>query len=98
VVAAGGKTWAVHVVSMRTDETARKEAERFTAAGFPVAFRDTDVPGKGRWVRVYVGPFENREAAEAAARRVTESGVHDYTQVHHVAVEDLRAAPGREDR
>ena len=31
-----------------------------------------DLPGKGRWFRVIVGGFENREKAKAAADQITE--------------------------
>jgi cell division protein FtsN len=53
--------------SIRTDAHAARK--RIMVKGFPAGIFEADLPGKGRWYRVYVGPYET----EAEARRALEA-------------------------
>jgi cell division septation protein DedD len=87
----------VHVVSVTTREGALQEAKTLAAGVRPTFVKSTEVPGKGTWWRVYVGPFGTREEAERAAAEVKASG-RDYAQVYRLARADIEAGTGREER
>jgi DedD protein len=96
--ASAGSIWGVHLASLRTEAGARQEAARFEAKGMATLLREVEIEGKGRWVRVYAGPFAERGEAEAAARRVRELGLQEYALVQRLAAENSRPGTGREDR
>jgi DedD protein len=95
---AAGHVWGVHLASLRTEAGAREEAARFVGKGFATVLREVEIEGKGRWVRVYVGPFPERKEAEEAAARVRALGLQDYAQVQRLPAEESRVGTGREDR
>jgi cell division septation protein DedD len=72
------------------------EAKRLSASDRPTFVKETEVPGKGTWWRVYVGPFGARAEAERAAVALRESG--EDAQVYRLARAELEAGTGREDR
>ena len=82
--AAPGGTYAVHVSSVKSESGANQESAVLAAAGWPAFVRAVDLPDKGRWYRVYVGPYADREAARGAEAQVRASGQHEYTQVQRV--------------
>ncbi|MGQ0722098.1 MAG: SPOR domain-containing protein [Candidatus Eiseniibacteriota bacterium] len=92
-----GGIWGVHLASMRTVAGAREEEARFTAKGFATVLREVEIEGKGRWVRVYVGPFADRNQASEAAARVRALGLQEYAQVQRLPAEES-VGTGREDR
>lgn len=94
---AGQEVWAVHVSSFQTQAAADGEAARFAAAGLPTVLHAVDVPGKGRWVRIYVGPFADRATAEEAAGRVR-AGIQEYTMVRRLPAGELQDGTGRGGR
>jgi cell division septation protein DedD len=85
------------VSSFQTRESADEEAARFAAAGFPTVLHGVDVPGKGRWVRIYVGPFADRATADDAAGRVR-AALQEYTMVRRLPAGELEDGTGREGR
>jgi DedD protein len=54
--------WVVQVGSTQERFEADRIAARFASRGAKVSV--ADVPGKGRWYRVRLGPFDTREAAD----------------------------------
>jgi cell division protein FtsN len=46
--------------------------EKLNSLGFASRVAMKEIPGKGRWFRVIVAGFENREKAKATADRITE--------------------------
>lgn len=54
--------WVVQVGSTQERFEAERIAARFAGRGARVSV--ADVPGKGRWYRVRLGPFDTREAAD----------------------------------
>jgi cell division septation protein DedD len=85
------------VSSFQTQASADEEAARFAAAGLPTVFHRVEVPDKGRWIRIYVGPFADRATAEGAAGRIR-AGIQEYTMVRRLPAGELQDGTGREDR
>ncbi len=63
-VGTGG--WALQVYSLRDSTSAEKEIERLERQGIRAAYRVVELPGSGRWWRIYVGSFATRAEARAA--------------------------------
>jgi cell division septation protein DedD len=82
--ATSGPGYAVHVSSVKSKSGADEEAATIAATGVPVFVREVDLETKGRWYRIYIGPYADNEPArrEEAERRAT--GKYDYTQVQRV--------------
>jgi cell division septation protein DedD len=94
---AGETVWAVHVSSFQTQASADEQAARFESAGLPTLFHAVEVPDKGRWIRIYVGPFADRATAEEAAGRIR-AEIQEYTMVRRLPAGELQDGTGREDR
>lgn len=74
-----GLSCLVQVMSVRDKATADREAARITEAGAPAFSHEESLPEKGVWHRVYLGPFDGRGEAEAAAEHLKAEGViNDY--------------------
>jgi cell division septation protein DedD len=87
----------VHVVSVTTKEGALREARTLGAGVRPTFVKSTEIPGKGTWWRVYVGPFGTRVEAERAVAEIKASG-RDYAQVYRLVRAEIEAGTGREER
>ncbi len=55
--------YAVHVSSFQESVRAREEVSFLQSREFPVFIVFLDLGAKGKWYRVYAGPFESREEA-----------------------------------
>ncbi len=64
----------LQVLSVQDANAARQEADRLFEQGVPAFVRAEDVPGKGVWNRVYVGPFETEAEARAAGNNLKVAG------------------------
>jgi cell division septation protein DedD len=93
-----GEAFMVHVSSLRTEAAARREARRFENAGYPTLSREEEIAGKGKWVRVYVGPYGERGSAKTVAGEIRASGLATYTRVYRLPEDQLREGMGRGDR
>ncbi len=60
----------VQVAAYQESRKAQKMMERLNPLGFTPRVVMRDLPGKGRWFRVIVGGFENREKAKEAADQI----------------------------
>ena len=75
-VAAGGERnpgegrFEIQVAAYRDRPKAEQTIEKLKPLGFTSRVVMKDLPGKGRWFRVIVGGFENREKAKAAADQI----------------------------
>jgi cell division septation protein DedD len=75
-VAAGGEgipgegRFEIQVAAYRDRPKAEQTIEKLKPLGFAFRVVMKDLPGKGRWFRVIVGGFENREKAKATADRI----------------------------
>ncbi len=65
----------VQVMSVQDEAAAQKEADRLFNLGVPAFSRGEEVPDKGLWHRVYVGPFETSGDAKVAAETLKKQGV-----------------------
>ena len=64
----------IQVQSGQDAAAAQKEADRLFQLGAPAFSRAEQVPDKGVWNRVYIGPFENEADANAAAEALKKQG------------------------
>ena len=64
----------VQVMSGQDEAAAQKEAERLFNLGVPAFSRAEQVPDKGVWNRVYLGPFETESDAAVAAETLKKQG------------------------
>jgi len=65
--APGGK-YTLQVGSFSTDGEAQAELKKVQDAGVSAQVRPVDVPGKGKWYRLYVGSYASREMATVAGQ------------------------------
>jgi len=60
----------IQVAAYQESRKAEQMMEKLSPLGFASRVVMKDLPGKGRWFRVIVGGFENREKAKAAADQI----------------------------
>jgi cell division septation protein DedD len=63
---AGGGTYYVQVAAFRDAKDAAGIQQHLQAAGFASRIRRVDLPDRGTWYRLQVGPYASRDAADAA--------------------------------
>ncbi len=62
--------FGLQVAAFREPAKAQDDVEALRRLGLPAFSVPADIPGKGRWVRVFAGPFPTAPAAEAARARL----------------------------
>lgn len=67
---AGKGRFEIQVAAYRDNRKAEQTMEKLKPLGFASRVVIKDLPGKGKWFRVIVGGFENREKAKAAADQI----------------------------
>ncbi len=73
--------YSVHVGSFRQLSRAEKLRELAQEKGLePIFILPVELPGSGRWLRVMVGRYGDRDAAAEAAARLLASGLFSYAQ------------------
>ncbi len=70
-----GAEVVVQVMSVQDEAAAQKEASRLFDLGVPAFTRAEQLPERGLWSRVYVGPFETESDAAVAAETLKKQGV-----------------------
>ncbi len=55
--------YVIQAVSTSDMSDARASRKKIMAAGFPAGVVEVDLPGKGTWYRVYIGPYETESEA-----------------------------------
>ncbi|MFH1844015.1 MAG: SPOR domain-containing protein [bacterium] len=65
-VPVGQAGWALHLYSVSSEASAEKMVRQLARFELPAAWRLREVPGKGRWYRVYVGSFPDQRSAQEA--------------------------------
>ncbi len=68
------RRYLVQVGAYSSIESARAVSDRVVSSGLR-PYQETVRTDKGEWIRVRIGPFENREAAEQALRNLKAAGV-----------------------
>jgi cell division protein FtsN len=95
--ATSGPGFAVHVSSVKSKSGADEEAATIAATGVPVFVREVDLETKGRWYRIYIGPYADKETARREEAELRATGKYDYTQVQRVPA-GIANAGSRESR
>lgn len=62
--------WVIHISSFRESIKAREEVAYLESREFPVFIVFLDLGAKGKWYRVYAGPFRSREAAAVVKKNL----------------------------
>lgn len=75
----GAASFYVQVASFRDTNESATTRQKLQAAGFASRIQKADVPGRGTWYRLQVGPYASRDAASAAqtdlAKRLHMQGI-----------------------
>jgi cell division protein FtsN len=66
----GKERFEIQVAAYQDSRKAEKTTERLKPLGFAPQVLMKELPGKGKWFRVVIGGFDNREKAKAAADRI----------------------------
>lgn len=64
--------YAVQIHSVRDRMAAEKGVQELEEEGLSAFYRVAEVAGRGKWHRIYIGPFESLKAAKAEAMRMAE--------------------------
>lgn len=64
------EVYSVHTSSFKTLEQAKTAQNRLVAQGYQSFIMDAEIPGKGRWHRVYAGKYSTRQNALQAAEEM----------------------------
>ena len=62
----GRDGWTLHVYSQPDSLLVQQQVASLARSGYTSDWRAIELPGKGRWYRIYMGSFPSRAAAEAA--------------------------------
>ena len=77
---AEGEYYSVQVSSHKKYDSAAARVETLKAQGHNFSFRAVNIPGRGKWHRVFTGKYESRDDALKAGKELREKGViKDFT-------------------
>ena len=85
--------YAVHVASFKTLKQAQANVEQLNAQGQQAFVEEANVPGSGKWYRVYAGKFDTRQKASAAAVEMKNKKLIDKIFIHHLPQNKSAAKP-----
>ena len=66
----GKEAWFIQVASFQSVDDANRRAKELKDRGYKVLVVKADIPGKGAWYRVRLGPFNSVDKAKALALKV----------------------------
>ena len=70
-----GGGWVIQVASLRDIEKAETVRDKFKERGYPAYTQQAIVEGRGKWSRVRIGPYRDREQAGRDLARLQQAGV-----------------------
>ncbi len=70
--------YLIHVSSFRSRKSAEIEVSNLSKHGLQAFYRYESVKGKGKWFRVYIGIFKNRQEAMEKGAELLRKGVISY--------------------
>jgi cell division septation protein DedD len=79
-----GGSFLIHVSSFRGSDKARTEMSYLVDLDFPVFIVYIDLGAKGKWYRVYSGPFELREEARQAKKNLDDTPGVRFTRITQI--------------
>ncbi len=74
--------YSIHFASFKNLRNANKKVNAVKKKGKLVFWKDTNVPGKGRFYRLYLGKYENRTEASEFWKKLRKEGVVSYYGIH----------------
>lgn len=80
-----GDWYLIHISSFRTSIKAREEITYLESREFPVFIVFLDLGAKGKWYRVYCGPFRRREEASVVKKNLDDLSRVRFTRISKVA-------------
>ena len=75
ILGAQTSDYLIQVFSIQNEEAAQDKVNNLMEAGVPSFSRGEQVPDKGLWYRIYVGPFASKAEAQSAATQLKSSGL-----------------------
>jgi hypothetical protein len=70
--------YLIHVSSFKNQKDAEVEISKLLEQDLQAFYRSEAVEGKGDWFRVFIGTFENRQAAKAKGAELKNKGIISY--------------------
>ena len=70
---AGAKSapyYSIHGASYQTIERVERHIESLQEKGYEAVYERVEVPGQGNWYRIYIGRYDNKDAAQQAAENL----------------------------
>lgn len=64
------EAWFIQVASFQSVDDANRRAKELKDGGYKVLVAKADIPGKGTWFRVRIGPFDSVDTAKSLAFKV----------------------------
>lgn len=76
--------YAVHVASFKALGQAQTDVERLNSQGLQAFIDEANVKGRGKWYRVYVGKFDSKQKASAAAVELKNKQLINKIFIHYL--------------
>jgi len=76
--------YVIHISSFRTSAKAREDVDYLELHEFPVFIVFLDLGAKGKWYRVYAGPFRTREEASEVKKNLDDLSRVRFTRISKV--------------
>jgi hypothetical protein len=77
-------SYVIHISSFQTMKNAQEEALYLYGRGHPVLMTHVDLKEKGKWYRVYVGPFDTSQTADSEKIKLDEVPRVKFTRIKKV--------------
>jgi len=78
------ESYAVHASSFKAQAQAQADAEKLKSQGYQSFVTETNIPGSGKWYRVYVGKFDTKQKAAAVADDMKSKKLIDKIFIHNL--------------
>ncbi|UCG93692.1 MAG: SPOR domain-containing protein [Candidatus Aerophobus sp.] len=82
VSGAKGYYYYLHISSFRLDERAARDVKTLRRKGYNAITKREQVPNKGYWYRVYIGPFSSLGEAKLKREELRRKKLVDYVAIH----------------
>lgn len=64
------KVYTIHVASFQVAQQAQEDVGRLKALGYDAFMQEVQIPGRGKWFRVYAGRYDTHQKASVAGARM----------------------------
>lgn len=90
--------YRIHIDSFRTLEDANRKAKALKESGEIVFLLETDMPGEGKFYKLYLGKYENRAEAIAYWKRLNKENAVSHFGIHLFSEPPLMAETEKTDQ